>query len=158
MQRYSEFFFPNVSLLAILWVFERNNFPFLKKIFQIFCPSYITLFFLEITSIFVLCQKKERNLLLKMFHLFTDRQKFLLEREEQHLTAFLQILWCQSSVVSLAWICLVQEDISDSDLKKFSHRRRFSADLHLSVENAKFLLGRISRWIREEIRSICCMA
>lgn len=106
VQRYSEFFFLNVSLLTILRVFDRNNFPFSKKICQIFCLFCITLFFLEITSIFVLCQKKVRNLLLEIFHLFTTNwQKFFLEGEKQHLTAFLQILWCQSSVISLNLPC-----------------------------------------------------
>ena len=49
VQRYNEFFFLNVSFLAILRVFDRNNFP--KKMSDFLSVFCITLFFLEIISL-----------------------------------------------------------------------------------------------------------
>lgn len=101
-RRYSEFYPLNVSLLAMLRAFGRNNFPLPKKIFRISWKrvSCIALFFLEINSIFF-C-RKEISLSSfgnASFLIFAKRQIFLLKET----AAFFQIFLCQSSVDPSAW-------------------------------------------------------
>lgn len=61
----------------------------------------------------------------------------------------IRLHFCKSFDVNPPWFhwnfpCPRIEEIFDSGLEKFSHWRRFSADLHLSVEFAKFLLGNLA--------------
>lgn len=85
---------------------------------------------------------------LKIFYFIIHRSAKIPSRRED-VAKSIRRHFCKFFHVNpsrLHWykICPVQEDILNSGLEKFSHWRRFSADLHLSVENAKFLLGNLA--------------